>query len=109
MEYQLHRHGFWGGTSFRVMEGETNDKGSTQVGRCPDGPLSFSIVPTRRFVAGRVFERNAIGIPIRGVAAAIHMGDGRSNPLLELLDLEAILVLFFAWFHDVTSWKLVLW
>jgi len=32
--------------------------------------------------------------------------DAGGNTFLQLLDLETILLLFFAWFHDVTSWKL---
>src|SRR5262245_44039845 len=47
------------------------------------------LVVARRSVAGGVQARDAVGLAVGGVAAAVDGDDGRGDPLLELFDLEA--------------------
>src|SRR5262245_8453595 len=57
-------------------------------------PLASSLVVAGRGVAGGVQARDAVGLPVGGVAAAVDRHDGRGDPLLQRLDLEAGLPFF---------------
>src|SRR5215471_20083732 len=63
---------------------------------------AWLLVLAWRLVPGRVLARDAVGFPVGSVAAAIYRDDGRSDPLLELLDLKTILH-FLRRFHGETS------
>src|SRR5262245_35809232 len=56
-----------------------------------------------RLVAGGVLAGDAVGIPVRGVAAAVHCDDRGGNPLLQVLDLEATFLLVLVRLHGALS------
>src|SRR5262249_54126599 len=67
--------------------------GYTYRGGCflclPEGAGACLLVLPGRLIPGGVTRRDAVGVAVRDVAATVHLEDGRRDPLLQLLDLEA--------------------
>src|SRR5262245_38622119 len=56
-------------------------------------PCAGSLVVSGRGVAGGVLARDAVGLPVRRVTAAVHRDDRRGDALLQPVDLETALLL----------------
>src|SRR5262245_54870639 len=80
---------------------------SGATGPARPGRSESRVVRTPALVAGLALVALQAVALVAGLAlvALLAVGGG-GDPFLELLDLEAIRLHFFAWLHAVTSWKL---